>query len=82
MGDSFMACSYCALDKVPAGEKARIKSLCDCPRLRSRLCALGITPGTVVEVCAPGSIKVREACLVLGEDMACQVLCEPLGKIA
>lgn len=65
-----------SLNKIPVGCRAKVTSLCDCPKLRGRLCALGVTPGTIVEVCAPCSIKVRESCLALGEDMACQVLCE------
>lgn len=77
-----MPATDCTLNKVPAGEKARIKTLCDCPRLRGRLCALGITPGTVVEVCAPCSIRVRESCLALGEEMAGQVVCEPVSSSA
>ncbi|MFV0350570.1 MAG: ferrous iron transport protein A [Halodesulfovibrio sp.] len=68
----------CTLDKVPAGCKATIRGYCGCSRERGRLCALGLTPGTVVEVCGPCSVKVREACVALGIEVAGQVTCEPL----
>lgn len=74
-----MAC--CTLDQVPAGRKATIRGFCGCSKARGRLCAMGLTPGTVVEVCAPCSIKVRESCVALGTGMAALVTCEPLENI-
>ncbi|WP_174408833.1 FeoA family protein [Desulfovibrio psychrotolerans] len=71
-----MAC--CTLDKLPAGCRATIKGFCGCRKSRGRLCAMGLTPGTVVEVCAPCSVRVRESCLALGREMAGLVTCEPL----
>ncbi|MCG8533280.1 MAG: ferrous iron transport protein A [Desulfovibrionales bacterium] len=52
--------------------------MCTKPKLRGRLCALGLTPGTVVEVCAPSSIRVKDCLLTLGDDIACELECEPL----
>ncbi|WBF68719.1 ferrous iron transport protein A [Desulfovibrio subterraneus] len=72
----------CTLDKVPAGCKATIRGYCGCSRERGRLCALGLTPGTVVEVCAPCSVRVRESCVALGIEVAGLVTCEPLENDA
>ncbi len=68
----------CTLDKVPTGCRATIRGFCGCRKLQGRLFAMGLTPGTVVEVCAPNSVKVRESCLMLGSAMAELVTCEPL----
>ncbi|MFA9396031.1 MAG: ferrous iron transport protein A [Halodesulfovibrio sp.] len=66
------------LNSLPAGCKARIKGFCSEPKLRGRLCALGLTPGTVVEVCAPCSFRVKDCLVTLGDDIACNLECEPL----
>ncbi|WP_082936438.1 FeoA family protein [Halodesulfovibrio spirochaetisodalis] len=66
------------LNSLPTGCKARIKGLCSEPKLRGRLCALGLTPGTVVEVCSPCRFKVKDCLLTLGDDIACTLECEPL----
>jgi ferrous iron transport protein A len=85
-----MGCQ-CKLNQVAVGEKVRVSALGDCPKARGRLCALGLTPGTEVEVCSrnggprnggPCSVKVRNCCVVLGNGMADQVLCEPLCDTA
>ena len=73
-----MPCCRRKLNSLPAGCKARIKGVCNKPKLRGRLCALGLTPGTVVEVCAPCSIRVKDCLLTLGDDIACELECEPL----
>ena len=73
-----------ALRHVPAGKRVRIHDCCTNPALRGRLCALGITPGTEVDVCSQGHaccLRVRDTSLVLGAQMAEQVLCEPLDDL-
>lgn len=73
----------CKLNQVPVGKKVRVSGFGDCARARGRLCALGLTPGTEVEVCSfnggPCNVKVRDCCVVLGQGMADQVLCEPVA---
>ncbi|WP_366519889.1 FeoA family protein [Halodesulfovibrio sp.] len=68
------------LNSLPTGCKARINALCSEPKLRGRLCAMGLTPGTVVEVCSPCSFKVKNCLLTLGDDVACKLECEPLDN--
>ena len=68
--------------QVPPGQKVRVKNLEADGPTRARLCALGLTPGTEVEVCmnccGEGAcrVRVREASLVLGESVAGSILCE------
>ncbi|NJB68496.1 ferrous iron transport protein A [Desulfobaculum xiamenense] len=49
-----------------------------CPRERCRVLAMGLTPGTVAEICSngPGSccLRVRDCDLVLGDGMARHIL--------
>ena len=63
-----------ALPQFPDGSRVRIEKLCDCPKARGRLCALGLTPGTTVEVCSGGPgpcrLKVRGGNVALGHGMA------------
>ncbi len=82
-----MAVVQHSLCNVPAGSVVRIEKLCDCPKARGRLCALGLTPGTFVEVCSGGPgpclLKVRGSNLALGNGMARRVLCSMVnGKHA
>lgn len=75
----------CKLSDVPAGCRVRVRRLCDTRGERARLCALGITPGTELEVCSQAGacrIKVREASLVLGDALACGIDCEPVRSTA
>lgn len=73
----------CTLHDLPCGKKARIRSLtgrnCD----RSRLCALGFTPGTEIQVsacCGGHRVRLRNSCVVLDAGMAQSILCdEDLG---
>jgi ferrous iron transport protein A len=62
------------LNQFPAGSRVRIEQLCECSRARGRLCAMGLTPGTVVEICSgcggPCYLKVRGARLTLGHGLA------------
>ncbi|AAS97046.1 FeoA family protein [Nitratidesulfovibrio vulgaris] len=72
----------CSLREAPAGSRVRVNRLCDCPRDRGRLCALGITPGSEIEVCSQAGgccVRVRESSFVLGDSLACTVLCEPVA---
>jgi len=66
------------LDQFPIGSTVRIDTLCDCPEARSRLCALGLTPGTLVRIESNGSgpkrLVVRDANLVLGAGLCHKVL--------
>jgi len=70
--------AYCPLNEFPAGSRVKIEKLCDCPRARGRLCALGLTPGTVVEICSrnggPCNLKVRGTSVSIGGGLACRVL--------
>ncbi len=63
-----------ALNQFPAGSRIRIEKLSDCPKARGRLCALGLTPGTTVEMCSCGPgpcvLKVRGTSVCIGKGMA------------
>lgn len=65
---------YGPLSQFPAGTRVRIEKLCDCSRARGRLCSMGLTPGTEIEVFAncggPCCLKVRGASLTLGHGLA------------
>ena len=73
---------YGALSTFPPGSRVRVETLCDCPRARGRLCAMGITPGTVVEITSccggPVCLRARGACVTLGQGLAAKVL----GRLA
>ncbi|WP_027184364.1 FeoA family protein [Desulfovibrio inopinatus] len=73
--------AMCPLNQFPKGSKVTIADYdagCQC---RGRLCALGLTPGTTVEVCESGmgpcKLRVRDSELVLGCGMAEKLLCAP-----
>ncbi|WP_082140057.1 FeoA family protein [Desulfovibrio sp. TomC] len=65
------------LSTFPAGSRVRVETLCDCPRARGRLCAMGITPGTVVEITSgcggPVCLRARGCCVTLGNGLAQKV---------
>ncbi len=67
-----------ALPHFPDGSRVRIEQLCTCPKARGRLCALGLTPGTMVEVCSGGPgpclLKVRGSSVAIGQGMASSIL--------
>lgn len=67
-----------ALSSFPPGSHVRVESLCDCPEARGRLCALGITPGTVVEITSgcggPVCLRARGASVTLGHCLAAKVM--------
>lgn len=77
---------YKALPQFPAGSKVRIEKLCECPKARGRLCALGLTPGTTVEVCSGGPgpcrLKVRGGNVAIGQGMASGVYATPVPPLA
>jgi ferrous iron transport protein A len=60
------------------GQKARISTVTGTASERSRLCALGFTPGTEVEVshCGGGQhVRIRNTCLVLDQGTAGSIVC-------
>ena len=65
---------------APRGCKLRITRLCSGPRENCRLCALGLTPGTQVQVlsCGGGASRllVRGCNLALDPSLASLVACE------
>ena len=71
----------CALCDVPAGRSVKVKSLTAKGPMRSRLYALGFTPGTIVEVCPESCgagcrrVRVRECSLVLDQGLAEYIEC-------
>jgi ferrous iron transport protein A len=72
---------------MPCACGLRVKELAGSPALRSRLYAMGILPGTEIELCTPpcgkGSVcvRVRRSSLVLGETMAKAILCRPVDAL-
>lgn len=69
------------LTSFPKGSKVTIKNYCAGQQARCRLCAMGLTPGTQVEVASGGSgpcrLKVRGADMILGQGLADKVLACP-----
>ncbi|MFK4763680.1 FeoA family protein [Desulfobaculum sp. SPO524] len=67
----------------PCGSRVAIADIQGCPKLRCRLLAMGLTPGTEAEVCshAAGSccLRVRNSDLILGDDMAQNIFATPLS---
>ncbi|MGE4558036.1 MAG: ferrous iron transport protein A [Desulfovibrionaceae bacterium] len=74
------------LSSYPAGSKAIVSQLCAGRRGRLRVCALGLTPGTEVEIVANGPgplrVRVRGSDLVLGQQLACKILAQPAGLLS
>jgi ferrous iron transport protein A len=69
------------LNTCRRGSKVRIVTLCEDPRCRCRLCALGLTPGVEAEVSQGGDccrVTVRGAELCLGEGLAGRVMVTPV----
>ncbi len=66
------------LTHFPVGSHVIIKKLGECPKGRIRLCSMGLTPGTVVEVeditCGLCRIRVRGSELVIGKGMVGKIL--------
>lgn len=69
------------LDKCPRGTKVKVARLCEDARCRCRLCALGLTPGVVAEVCESGDscrVSVRGGEVCLGAGLAGRVMVTPV----
>ena len=69
------------LSSVRAGKTVRVSGLPVCSQAASRLCALGLTPGTEFKVVqnlfGPIILEVRGSRLSLGHGMACRLLVSP-----
>ena len=66
------------LDQVQEGSRVTVRTVAASP-VRGRLCALGITPGAGLEVCSQRDqclIRVQNAGISLGKDLACCIECE------
>lgn len=70
----------CCLREVPEGKHVRVRGLRGGGGMRSRLCALGFTPGTEVTVYGSGEngcrVQVRDTCVVLDCGSAENILCD------
>ena len=73
-----MAITLTPLTDVQPGTYVRVSEIDGGQELRARLCALGLTPGTPVEVVCVGSgpviVKVMDSRLMIGRGMAEKVL--------
>jgi ferrous iron transport protein A len=67
-----------SLCSFPDGSLVRIERVADCPCPRCRIFALGLTPGTLVQVVSTGEgpcrLKVRDADVVIGRGIAEKIL--------
>lgn len=74
------------LSKVPAGTTIRIEHVGDCPAMRSRLLALGLTPGSTARVdscgCGQCCLCVRGGQLAIGHGMADKIMVRVLDADA
>jgi ferrous iron transport protein A len=52
------------------------------PKDRCRLLALGLTPGVTAEISPSGCLRVRDADIVLGDDLAATITVQPLPEDA
>jgi ferrous iron transport protein A len=72
------------ITNYPAGATVRIDRLSGGRGARTRLCALGLTPGTLVVVGSSGNgpcrLRVRESDLVLGAGLANSIYAEEVGR--
>jgi ferrous iron transport protein A len=68
----------------PPGAKVRIDRLSGGKGSRTRLYALGLTPGTLVVVGSSGNgpcrLRIRESDLVLGAGLASSIYAEEVGR--
>ncbi len=66
------------LTSFSAGSRVKVVNFDACNGARCRLCALGLTPGVMLEVDSGGPgplrIRVRGSSLVLGQGLASKVL--------
>ncbi|SHN48857.1 FeoA family protein [Desulfovibrio litoralis] len=73
----------CTLSEMPNGARVKVTGFSCDKALRSRLCALGITPGTELDlkhICNALSVKVKECNLVIDDNVASEILCTPLSE--
>jgi ferrous iron transport protein A len=72
------------ITNYPPGSVVRISQLTGGRTARTRLCALGLTPGTLVTVGSSGGgpcrLKVRESDLVLGAGLANSIHAEEIQR--
>ncbi len=81
---SSAACSReregCRLCDLPDGSWAHVRELRGGRHLRSRLCALGFTPGAAIMVRGRGEagccVEVRDTCIVLDRESADNIVCD------
>jgi ferrous iron transport protein A len=68
------------------GDKVKVEDLEGCRQARAKLYAMGLTPGTVLEVVSTGRgpcrLKVRGTDLVLGRGLSQKVFACPLEQCA
>lgn len=78
MTEQTMAMTLTPLTETQPGMHVRVSEVNGGKELRARLCALGLTPGTPVEIVSVGSgpviVKVLDSRLMLGRGMAEKVL--------
>ncbi len=69
------------LTLVSPGEKVRVERFLGGTQVRSRLAAMGITTGEILEVinnCGPIIVSVKDARLAIGQGLAQKILVTPL----
>lgn len=70
------------LCRFPEGSVVRVEDLASCRGARSRLYALGLTPGTELEVISssggPCRLRVRGSDLIIGHGLADKILVCPV----
>ncbi len=73
-------CRFCP------GDRVRVEDLDGCRQARAKLYAMGLTPGTELEVVSAGNgpcrLKVRGTDLVLGRGISQKVFACPLEECA
>ena len=79
-----MTTTHIPLNEVDAGQRVRISQIQAGRDLTARLCAMGLTPGTPVDVVATGGgpmiLDVLGSRLMLGRGMAAKVLVRVVGQ--
>lgn len=70
------------LCRIPEGTRVTVEDLDACPKARAKLYAMGLTPGTELEVVQSGSgpcrLRVRGSDIILGHGMSQKVFACPL----
>ncbi|WP_022660698.1 FeoA family protein [Paucidesulfovibrio longus] len=74
------------LCRFPQGSLVRVEDLASCRGARSRLYALGLTPGTELEVIStsggPCRLRVRGSDLIIGHGLANKIIVCPVDPCA